>query len=321
MKKALHIMAPDITPLRIGTRGSPLALTQANIALKLLRDKFPHDFAIQNAVLIPMMTTGDRITDRPLFDIGGKGFFAKELQQALIDQSIDCAVHSLKDLEVTTLPELTLAATLKREDARDVLVSRKGYTFKTLPAKSIIGTCAPRRVAQILYHRPDLICIPLRGNVDSRLQKLQNGEMDAIILALAGLRRLGRETEATYIFPASEMIPAVGQGVITLECRKNDSRTITYLNSLNDPLTERCVTAERSLLAALQGSCQTPIGGYATLQEDGQIKLDAFIASLTGTPLYQTSQIGNDPLLLGQIAAEQLKKLGGLKFWNSLCVS
>lgn len=309
------------SPLRIGTRGSVLALTQARLALSLLQNAFPNDPAVQQASLVTITTTGDRITDRPLSEIGGKGLFAKEIEQALHNNEIDLAVHCLKDMETLISPGLMLAATLKREDARDVLLSTKAPDLKTLPPKSIVGTCAPRRIAQILHHRPDLICVSLRGNVDSRIRKLHEGQMDAIILALAGLRRLGRQDEATYIFPEAEMLPAVGQGALTLECRKDDSRIQSYLTILNHVETERCIIAERALLAGLDGSCQTPIGGHASVLEDGRLRLEALIASPTGTPLYRTTQIGDDPAELGLSTAKILNDLAGPDFWNLPCAS
>lgn len=309
------------SPLRIGTRGSVLALTQAMLTLSLLKNAFPDDPAVQHASLVTITTTGDRITDRPLSEIGGKGLFAKEIEQALHAYEIDLAVHCVKDMETILPPGLMLAAILKREDARDVLLSAKSHDLKTLPPKSVVGTCAPRRAAQILHHRPDLICVPLRGNVDSRIRKLHEGQMDAIILALAGLRRLGRQDEATYIFPESEMLPAVGQGALALECRKDDGRVQSYLTILNHPETERCITAERALLAELDGSCQTPIGGHACVLGDGRLRLKALIASPTGTSLHRTTQTGDDPTELGRSTAKILKDLAGPDFWNLPCVS
>ena len=311
----------NLSPLRIGTRGSVLALTQARLTLSLLQEAFPGDPSVQNASLVTITTTGDRIKDRPLFDIGGKGLFAKELEQALQENEIDFAVHCLKDMETPISPGLMLAATLKREDARDVLLSAKACTLNSLPPKSVIGTCAPRRVAQILHQRPDLICVPLRGNVDSRIRKLHEGQMDAIVIALAGLRRLGRQDEATYIFPESEMLPAVGQGALTLECRQDDIRVQSYLAALNHAETERCITAERALLAGLQGSCRTPIGGHAILQEDGFLRLKALIAAPRGKPFYRTVQVGEDPTELGLSTAKILNDLAGPGFWDLPCIS
>ncbi|MDF3034150.1 MAG: porphobilinogen deaminase, chloroplastic-like [Alphaproteobacteria bacterium] len=316
------LLAPDpwplipATPLRIGTRGSPLALIQAQITLQALQKAFPNDPAVQNATIIPITTTGDRLKDQPLFDIGGKGLFAKELEQALQAQEIDFAVHSLKDMEANLHPAMML-----REDARDAMLSTKAPTLNTLPPGSVVGTCAPRRVAQILHRRPDLTCVPLRGNVDTRIQKLQEEKMDAIILALAGLRRLDRQGEVTYIFPESEMLPAVGQGAITLECRKDDARTRAYLAPLNHEDTERRVTAERALLAALDGNCRTPIGGHATIQEDGRLRLEALIAAPSGTPLYRTAQVGDDPVPLGISVAKKLINLAGPGFRGPSCIS
>jgi hydroxymethylbilane synthase len=307
-------MSPS--PLRVGSRGSPLALAQTHQVIALLKEAFPTDPAVHNLTLIPITTTGDRIKDRPLAELGGKGLFAKEIQQALFANEIDFAVHCLKDMETILPSGLTLAAILKREDARDVFISSKAPSLQALPPGSVIGTCAPRRVAQILYHRPDLVCIPLRGNVDTRLGKLKDGTMDAIILALAGLRRLGRQDEATYVFPESEMLPAVGQGAIVLECRSDDARTHAYLAPLNHPETFRCITAERALLAGLRGSCHTPIGGHATLEKDGSLRLEALIASPTGTPLYRTAQVGDDPVSLGHQTANLLNDMAGPGFWE-----
>lgn len=306
-------------PLRIGTRGSQLALAQSTIVLNLLKEIYPDDPAVQNAKLVTITTTGDILKDRPLSQVGGKGLFIKELEQALRADEIDFAVHSLKDMETSLSSDMVLAAYLKREDARDVMLSNKASSLKELAPGSTIGTCAPRRIAQLLHLRPDLVCVPLRGNVDSRIRKLQEGKMDAIILALAGLRRLNREDEATYIFTESEMLPAVGQGALTLECRKDDMRVRQYLTSLNHLETELTITAERALLTALQGSCQTPIAGHATIQKDGRICLDAMIASSSGAPLYRTMQVGNDPSTLGALCAKILNDQAGPEFWNVAC--
>jgi len=310
-----------LSPLRIGTRSSPLAHIQAQIALNQLKEAFPDDPSVHTATFVPITTTGDSIKDRPLFDVGGKGLFIKELEQALQNHEIDFAVHSLKDMEATLSPEMTFGAFLKREDARDAMLSFKGSSLNALSPGSTVGTCAPRRVAQILHCRPDLICVPLRGNVDTRIQKLREEKVDAIVLALAGLCRLGRQREATYIFPESEMLPAVGQGAIALECRKEDTRVRTYLAPLNHEGTQRKVTAERALLLELGGNCQTPVGGHATIQEDGRLRLEALVASPSGTPLYRTVQVGDDPALLGLLTAQTLKTLAGRDFWNFPCAS
>jgi hydroxymethylbilane synthase len=311
----------DISPLRIGTRGSLLALAQANLTLSLLKQVHPHDAAVQNAKLVTITTTGDRVQDRPLSQVGGKGLFSKEIEQALRTHEIDLAVHCLKDMETHLAPDMVLAAFLKRDDARDVFISQKAATLKELAPGSTVGTCAPRRIAQVLHLRPDLICIPLRGNVDTRIRKLQEGQMDAIILAYAGLRRLQRENEATYIFPETEMLPAVGQGALTLECRKDDPHTQSYLLPLNHPESERTILAERALLAGLNGSCQTPIAGHAIIQKDGSIRLDAMIASPSGDSVHRTTQIGDDPTELGMLCAKILNELAGPGFWDLACTS
>ena len=182
-------MSPSLhAPLRIGTRASLLALAQAQLALGCLRKRFPDDPAAQNAIFVPVTTTGDRLKGLPLSEMGGKGLFARELEQALQANKIDFAVHSLKDMETVLPPGLMLGAFLEREDARDVMLSVKALSFDTLPGGSVVGTCAPRRIAQILHHRPDLVCIPLRGNVESRIGKLNDGQTDAIILSLPALR-------------------------------------------------------------------------------------------------------------------------------------
>jgi hydroxymethylbilane synthase len=298
-----------------------LALAQAHLALSRLKEEFPHDPVVQGAALVTITTTGDRIKDRPLYEMGGKGLFAKELEEALRANEIDFAVHSLKDMETILPPDLALGAFLEREDARDAFLSPKAPTLEALPLGSVVGTCAPRRIAQILHRRPDLTCIPLRGNVDSRIKKLQEGQMDAIILALAGLNRLGRQNEASYIFPEADMLPAVGQGAIALEYRQGDARIQAYLAPLNHVDTERRVTAERALLAGLKGSCRTPIGGHATLQENGRLRLEALVASPTGTPLHRTIQVGDDPGQLGLSTAKILNTLAGPGFWEPPCIS
>ena len=316
----------NVSPLRIGTRGSALALVQARLTFSHLQKAFPEDPAVQEAILVPITTTGDRIANRPLYDIGGKALFAKELQQALLANEIDIAVHSLKDMETHVPSGLILAAVLPREDARDVMVSFIAPSFQALPPGSSVGTCAPRRTAQIMHLRPDLVCVPIRGNVDSRIGKLQDaisktgeGALHAIILALAGLRRLGREAEATWIFPETAMVPAAGQGAIALECREKDTRTRACLSAINHVDTQRCVTAERALVAALNGSCHTPIGGHATLLKDGRLSLRAMVAYPSGAPLYHTVQTGDDPVALGSAAAKNLTAQFAPDFWEKIC--
>lgn len=311
---------PNI-PLRIGTRGSQLALAQAHIVMELLRKTHSQDPKVLNAQLVIIKTTGDRIQDRPLAEVGGKGLFSKEIEIALREDEIDLAVHCLKDMETIIPSDMILAAHLEREDARDCLLSLNGNSLKELPHGAVVGTCAPRRIAQILHQRPDINCVPLRGNVDSRIRKLHEGGMDAIVLAYAGLRRLGRHSEATYIFPSSEFLPAVGQGALTLECRKDDIQTQKYLAPLNHIPSEQRIIAERSLLAGLDGSCRTPIGGHAIFLEDGRIQLEAMIASTNGSLLYRTVQVGQDPVLLGSFCAKFLKEQADPSIWITSCES
>ncbi len=250
--------------VRIGTRGSPLALAQAReVRARLIAARPELD---EDTVTITVIkTTGDRVLDRPLADIGGKGLFTKEIEDALLESSVDIAVHSMKDVP-TWLPDgLTIACLLPREDPRDALIARDGLTFADLPAGAVIGTASLRRQAQVLARRPDLKVVSLRGNVGTRLDKLAQGQVDATMLALAGLRRLGKADVVTAILDPSEMLPAVAQGAIGLECRADDEAARELLALLNHGETETRVAAERALLARLDGSCHTPIAGWAEL--------------------------------------------------------
>jgi hydroxymethylbilane synthase len=315
-------------PLRIGSRGSPLALIQSRQVVQQLQNLFPENAAIQHAQIIPVKTTGDQITNRPLSEIGGKGLFARELEQALLSCKIDMAVHSLKDME-TGLPDgLVLAAMLKREDARDAFISLRGDSLRDMSAGGSIGTCAPRRIAQIMHLRPDLVCLPMRGNVETRIRKLHDGYtiegqkivVDAIVLAMAGMNRLGLQDKVTCIIPEFEMLPAAGQGIITVECRENDERSMIYARSLNHETTERCGQAERALVNELDGSCRTPIGAHAIVLQNGRIKLEALICGFGGSPLYRTCYVGDDPFLVAQHCANALKDRYEPGFREKICV-
>ena len=232
--------------------------------------------------LVPVRTTGDRILNRQLAEIGGKGLFTKEIEEALLDRRIDLAVHSLKDME-TFLPEgLVIDCVLARDDPRDVLVSRAGTGLAELPRGARVGTASLRRRAQLLQRRPDFDIIPIRGNVNTRLAKLQAGEIDALILALCGLQRLGRADVASEILSREQMLPAVGQGVLAIESRDDDSDVRNLVAPLNHPETAFCIAAERAMLAALDGSCRTPIGGLAIIAA-GELVLDALLLSPDGT--------------------------------------
>jgi hydroxymethylbilane synthase len=243
--------------LRLGTRGSKLARVQAGMVARLLQERGTA------CEIVPLKTTGDRILDRPLADAGGKGLFTKELEEALLSGVIDLAVHSMKDVP-TALPEgLVIAAILPREDPSDVFIARKARTLAELPAGARVGTSSVRRKAQILRSRPDVQCVPLRGNVDTRLAKLESGEVDAILLAMAGLKRLGIAGRVTSILNPEEWLPSLAQGAVGIEIRLGDARTASLLAALNDEAASIELDCERAFQAALDGSCRTPIAGLA----------------------------------------------------------
>jgi len=258
--------------LRIGTRGSQLALYQANWVREKLLEAHPH----LTVTLIKIKTTGDKIQDAPLAKIGGKGLFVKEIEEALIDRRIDLAVHSIKDVP-TEFPEgLHLSAITKREDPRDVFISKDGTHLKDLPQGAKIGTSSLRRQAQLLHFRGDFEMIPLRGNLDTRLRKLDTKNLDGIVLALAGVRRLGFESRATEILSTEISLPATGQGSLGIETRKEDERVEEHIQFLNDPTSSVAVSAERAFLKKLEGGCQVPIAAFGrivgpTLQIDGLV--------------------------------------------------
>ncbi len=272
--------------LKLGTRGSPLALFQANLVARLLREAHA-DLAVD---ICTVTTSGDRIQDRPLADVGGKGLFTKEIERGLLDGDIDVAVHSMKDME-TFLPDgLDIVAVLPREDPRDAFLSRDGAALDDLPAGARIGTASVRRQAQILHRRPDLTVVPFRGNVETRLRKLGEGEADATLLAYAGLKRLEREDVVTGVFDMDVMLPAAAQGAIGVEARADDAAVIDLLAALDDPAASVCIAAERAVLAALDGSCRTPIGAFATLEAAGDtLSLQGLVARPDGSELHRLS--------------------------------
>jgi hydroxymethylbilane synthase len=254
------------TLLRIGTRGSPLALVQARaVAARLAAALGGKADEIE---IKTIRTTGDAIQDRPLADEGGKGLFTKEIEEALLDGRIDLAVHSAKDMPTVLPAGLMLAACLEREGPRDVFFSHKAAGLGDLPQGASLGTTSPRRQALAKRIRPDLRIVPLRGNVETRLRKLESGEMDSTILALAGLNRLGLEAHATKIMPVHEFLPAAGQGAIGIEVREGDSRTRDILTRIDHADTSTALACERAFLAVLDGSCKTPIGAYADISGD-----------------------------------------------------
>jgi hydroxymethylbilane synthase len=304
-------MSPLSQRLRIGTRGSPLALAQANMVRDQLRAA--HGLAEDDVTLSVIKTTGDAVLDRPLADLGGKGLFTKEIEEALLDGRIDLAVHSMKDMPTEYPAGLEVPCILVREDPRDAFLSPRAASLAELPPGSVIGSASLRRQAQILHVRPDLKVTALRGNVQTRLGKLERGEVDATLLALAGLKRLGLEGEATAILDLEEMLPAVAQGAIGIECRTDDGRVRDALAPLNDKDTATCVAAERAMLAALDGSCRTPIAGLAVLDGAQGLHLRGLVASPDGRLLYRTIRDGDskDAVALGADAGAELLARAG----------
>ncbi len=277
-------------PVRIGTRGSPLALAQADIVARALVGSDPALAAPGAIAMVPIRTTGDRVQDRTLAEIGGKGLFTKEIDEAMLAREIDLAVHSMKDLP-TVLPDgIVLAAQLEREDPRDVLLLRPALQrpdwteapLALLPRGARVGTASLRRQAQLLAHRPDLAVAPMRGNVGTRLDKLGRGEADAALLALAGLRRLGLDPPGMLLLPVATMLPAVAQGAIAITAHAEDAASLALAAAIGHAATALCVAVERGFLAALDGSCRTPIAGLATLEADGALVLGGLVAAPDG---------------------------------------
>ena len=303
-------------PIIVGTRGSPLAIAQTRLVCARLVAVHPA-LAEDGALVTSVITTsGDRFADRPLADIGGKGLFTKEIEEALLDARIDLAVHSMKDVP-TWLPEgLEIAAIPEREDPRDVLISRDAGApagLAGLPAGARVGTGSLRRQAQLLAARPDLRVVPMRGNVGTRLRKVADGVADATLLALAGLRRLGQAVEGMTVLPPDEMLPAVGQGALGIECRSGDARVKALLQSIADPATSAAVQCERALLEVLDGSCRTPIAGLAVADGKGGLSLDALIARPDGSACHRLSRTGAlaDAAAIGREAGAVLRAAGG----------
>jgi hydroxymethylbilane synthase len=289
--------------IRIGTRGSALALWQAE-HVKARLAALGHE-----AELVPITTTGDRLIDRRLELVGGKGAFLKEIEEALLAGEVDLAVHSLKDVP-TTLPEgLHLVAFLERADPRDALLSLRDRALTELPSGAHVGTTSLRRQAQLRALRRDLVIEDLRGNVDTRLRKLREGQFDAIVLAMAGLMRLGREDEVTEVIAPEVLLPAPGQGAIALECRVGDSGVAAAVAPLHDPPSARCVTAERALLAALGGGCNVPLGAFAQV-EGTHLRLRAFVARVDGGVIVRGEAAGDDPQRLGLELADDVLRRG-----------
>ncbi len=290
--------------LRIGSRGSQLALWQANHISDLLRER---DHEVELEII---KTTGDKITDVALALVGTKGMFTKEIEEALLEGRVDLAVHSLKDLPTELAPEFEIAAITKRENPCDVLCSQKYGSIEQLPHGAMVGTSSLRRQAQLKALRPDLQIHPLRGNVDTRLRKLSEGAYDAIILAAAGLNRLGKTELVKQVIPAEIMCPAAGQGALGIEIRAGDEATRDYLAFLDDADARATTTCERALLNKLGGGCQVPIGASAKVK-DGRVYLEAVVAYPDGRKVLRESRNGDDPIELGEAVGDTLLRRGG----------
>lgn len=297
--------------LRIGSRGSKLALWQAHHVAAQLQAA-GHSTAIE-----VIKTTGDKITDVALSQVGTKGMFTKEIEEALLEQRIDLAVHSLKDLPTELDPAFTLAAILEREDPRDAFISPRYERLEDLPPNAVVGTSSLRRQAQLYALRGDLRLSTLRGNVDTRLRKLEDGELDAIILAAAGLRRLGLDSHIRHYFPPEVMCPAPGQGALAIETRAQDAATAACVAALEHPPTRIATSCERALLQGLGGGCQVPIGAFAVSSDSG-ITLKAIVARPDGSQTLCESQQGTDPIALGQEVASALLKKGAQKILDDV---
>ena len=301
--------------IRIATRQSPLALWQAEHVAALLTETFPE----VTAQLVKMVTRGDKILDAPLAKVGGKGLFVKELEEGMLCGDADIAVHSMKDVPIEFPEGLHLAAILEREDPTDAFVSNRFTSLADLPANARIGTSSLRRECQLKERFPDAEVIPLRGNVNTRLAKLDAGDYDAIILASAGLKRLGMAERITQSLPVDVSLPAVGQGAIGIECRIDDAEINQMLQALNDKTTGLCVTAERAMNTRLNGGCQVPIAGFAVL-ENGHVFMRGLVGSSDGSVLYRAEKTGTEAEVetLGRLIAEDLLAQGADKILKAL---
>lgn len=296
---------------KVGTRRSMLALTQTNWVIEQLKRLAPEASFETHEIV----TKGDKILDVTLSKVGGKGLFVKEIEQSLLDKETDLAVHSLKDMP-SELPEgLTIGAVPKRVDPRDVLISKEGKTLDQLPQGAVIGTSSLRRSAQLLAFRPDLRIEPIRGNIDTRIRKLNEENFDAIILAAAGIERVNWNGTISQFIPVEISVPAVGQGALAIECRADDEEMLELLASFDHKPTRLAVTAERAFLHKLQGGCQVPLGAYATVAESGTngeplVTLTGIVAAPDGSQVFKQTETGTDPAELGRRVAEQLLASG-----------
>jgi hydroxymethylbilane synthase len=302
--------------IRVGTRGSQLALWQAKWVQKAIRDHWP---GVEPELLM-IKTTGDRILDVPLAKVGGKGLFVKEIEEALLEGRIDLAVHSMKDMPAELPHGLCIGAVPARENPLDALIAKTHQSLRDLPKGARVGTSSLRRSAQLLHHRSDLSIEPLRGNLDTRLKKLSTTDLDAIVLAAAGLRRLGLANRITATLEPDIMLPAVGQGALCIESRTNDDTISTIISALDDATSHTAVMAERAFLHRLEGGCQVPIAGHATIDNDDRIAITGLVAQLDGSriiketiegPCDQSASLGLQlaDALLSRGAAQILERL------------
>ncbi|MFE7063105.1 hydroxymethylbilane synthase [Sutcliffiella sp. NPDC057660] len=292
----------------VGSRRSKLALTQTNWVIDQLKSLgAPFDFEVKEIV-----TKGDQILDVTLSKVGGKGLFVKEIEQAMLDCEIDMAVHSMKDMPAVLPEGLTIGCIPFREDHRDAFISKDHVKFEDLPSGSIVGTSSLRRGAQLLAKRPDLEIKWIRGNIDTRLAKLQNEDYDAIILAAAGLARMGWSKDVVTEFLDEDLcLPAVGQGALSIECRENDHELLETLKLFTDSVTEKAVVAERAFLHKMEGGCQVPIAGFASVSQEDMVTLTVLVGAPDGSVLYKERITGTDPIQVGLEAAQSLTDQGG----------
>lgn len=301
--------------VKIGTRGSRLALWQAEWVASAIRKRNP-SLLLE---IVTIKTQGDKILDTPLAKVGGKGLFVKEIEEALLDGRVDLAVHSLKDMPAEIPAGLCIGPIPERENPYDVLLSASGLTLEKLPKGARIGTSSLRRAAQLLCFRPDFAIQPLRGNLDTRIRKLESGDLDAIVLAAAGVKRLGLEDRITEYLADSIMLPAVGQGALCLELRENDTQTAAVLADLDHPETRAAVLGERSFLNRLQGGCQVPIAAHGRI-DNGIFSLQGLVASLDGTVMIRNSLSGPaaESETIGLSLADRLLDKGAGKILDEL---
>ena len=291
----------------VGSRRSKLAITQTNWVIEQLK-KLDGSFEFEVKEIV---TKGDRIVDVTLSKVGGKGLFVKEIEQAMLDHEIDMAVHSMKDMPATLPEGLVIGCIPEREDHRDALISKNHVKLNDLKSGAIVGTSSLRRGAQLLAMRPDLEIKWIRGNIDTRLEKLEKEDYDAIILAAAGLSRMGWAQDIVTEFLEPELcLPAVGQGALSIECRGDDHQLLELLQKFSDSETSQTVRAERSFLNKMEGGCQIPIAGYAHLNEKNELVLNGLVASPDGKLIYKTQMSGNDPEKLGELVANKLTENG-----------